>query len=169
MGNQKPGKGGDSAGRGLWGWRSESVRNEATRCVGMSSSKTALAVDDEAQLLRLVLRVLDRAGWQARTAQTEADALEVFRDHMDEIDLVLLDLNLSGRGGAEELLPMLLEMKPILDGLVMSGDALPDSLTDLLASVGGQFLRKPFVPKTLMRFLEGAGLGNAEAIRRESY
>lgn len=134
----------------------------------MSSSKTALVVDDEAQLLRLVVRVLERAGWQARTAETAADALEVFRDHVDEIDLVLLDVNLSGRGGAEELFPQLLEMKPSLEVLVMSGDALPDSMAEPLALVGGQFLRKPFVPKTLMRFLEGAGLGNADASRQES-
>ncbi len=134
----------------------------------MSSSKTALVVDDEAQLLRLVVRVLERAGWEARMAETVADALEIFREHVDEIDLVLLDVNLSGRGGAEELLPLLLEMKPSLDVLVMSGDALPDALAEQLASVGGQFLRKPFVPKTLMRFLEGAGLGDAEAARTES-
>ena len=128
----------------------------------------AMVVDDEAQLLRLVVRVLERAGWKARTAETMADALETFREHADEIDLVLLDVNLSERGGAEELLPPLLEMKPSLNVLLMSGDALPDALSERLASIGGEFLRKPFVPKALMRLLEGVGLEDADASESES-
>ncbi|MFK7897156.1 MAG: response regulator [Myxococcota bacterium] len=120
----------------------------------MSTPKTALVVDDEAQLLRLVVRVLERADWNALSAETAADALEIFRDRATEIDLVLLDVNLAGRGGAAELLPELLAIKPELAVVVMSGDALPEALSEALDAAGGVFLRKPFVPRTLIRFLD---------------
>lgn len=133
----------------------------------MRAPNTALVVDDEVQLLRLVVRVLERADWKARTAETKADALQIFREYAEEIDLVLLDVNLSGDGGAEELLPLLLETKPALGVLVMSGDALPDSLAERLASVGGAFLRKPFSPKALMRLLDDFGIEDEGALQKE--
>jgi len=123
----------------------------------MSQSRTALIVDDEDQLLRLMVRVLERAGYTTWSARDGAEALRVFYEHASEIDLVLLDVLLPPGAGAADLLPALLVERPNLDVILTSGDVLPESLDKMLSSIGGRFLRKPFTPKALVRMLETAG------------
>lgn len=128
----------------------------------MNQSKTALIVDDEAPLLRLLVRVLERAGFVTWSAQDSVEALRVFREHADEIDWVVLDVIHPPGAGAIELLPALLAEKPDLEVLLTSGDILPAPLEKTLASVGGRFLRKPFAPKALIAMLE-SGRDGADA------
>ncbi|HEB88731.1 MAG TPA: response regulator [Deltaproteobacteria bacterium] len=120
----------------------------------MTPSRTALIVDDEDPLLRLMARVLERAGYRVWTAADGVEAFRLFTEHVDEIDLVLLDVVHPPGGGAAELLPRLLERRPDLDVILTSGDSLPEALEETRASIGGRYLRKPFVPKTLLRMLE---------------
>jgi DNA-binding NtrC family response regulator len=120
----------------------------------MKQSRTALIVDDEDQLLRLLVRVLERAGYATWAAGEGAEALRVFHENASEIDLVLLDVIHPAGGGAADLLPAMLAQRPDLQVILMSGDVLPEPLALKLASIGGQFLRKPFVPRTLLRMLE---------------
>ena len=66
---------------------------------------------------------------------------------------MLLDVIMPGPG-AEEILPQLLSERSDLKVILMSGDVLPESLESELADIGGDFLRKPFVPKSLLRLVE---------------
>lgn len=120
----------------------------------MSQTRTALVVDDEDPLLRLMTRVLERSGLEALSAATGEEARALFDGHEREIDLVLLDVTMPGGDGAERLLPEFLASRPDLQVIVTSGDALPGGLESVLASCGGQFLRKPFAPKALGRLIE---------------
>ena len=126
----------------------------------MNQSKTALIVDDEAPLLRLMTRVLERAGFVTWSALDGVEALRVFDEHIDEIDLAVLDVLHPPGKGAADLLPALLARKPNLEVVLTSGDELPASLEKMLASVGGQFLRKPFAPKALIAMLESGDRGD---------
>ena len=119
----------------------------------MSDRKTALIIDDEEQLLRLMVRVLERAGYQAWGAEDADAGLRLFHEHLEEIDLVLPDVIMPGPG-AEEILPQLLAERSDLKVIPMSGDVLSESLESELAAIGGNFLRKPFVPKSLLRLVE---------------
>ena len=85
------------------------------------------------------------------------EAFRIFREHVGEIDLALIDVMHPPGAGAADLLPKLLIERPDLDVILTSGDALPMDLEEKLKSIGGRFLRKPFVPKTLNRLLEVAG------------
>ena len=122
----------------------------------MNASRTILVVDDEDPLRRLMARVIERAGTQALTAATSSEARDCFREHLDEIDVVLLDVMMPDGGGAATLLPEFLAQRPGLDVILTSGDALPRELETQLEQVGGQFLRKPFVPGALLRILESS-------------
>ena len=124
------------------------------------SPKTALIVDDEDQLLRLMVRLLERADYKVWAAKDGVEALQLFREHMAEIDLALIDVVHPPGAGAADLLPQLLAEKPDLDVILTSGDALPEVLEANLASISGSFLRKPFLPKALLRLLEEAGEGD---------
>jgi CheY-like chemotaxis protein len=122
----------------------------------MSQSRTALIVDDEEQLLRLIARVVAQGGYQTWTARDGVEALRLFREHTAEIDLLLLDVFHPPGAGAADLLPELLAEKPDLDVILTSGDALSEELDRALTAIGGRFLRKPFAPKALLRMLDDA-------------
>jgi two-component system, NtrC family, response regulator PilR len=120
----------------------------------MSAHKSVLVVDDDEQLLRLIVRLLEAAGHRTRAATDLPIALALFESAVPKIDVALLDVNLAAAsGGAAELLPLLYSRAPGLEVVLMSGDALPESLEKALSAKGGRFLRKPFAPKTLLRLL----------------
>lgn len=127
----------------------------------MSAQRSVLVVDDDEQLLRLIVRLLESAGHRVRTATSLPETLALF-DPVDgqaapPIDLAVLDVNLAPGGGAAELLPLLQARAPGLEVLLMSGDALPESLESELSRRGGRFLRKPFAPKALLRLIAEPG------------
>lgn len=125
----------------------------------MSAKRSVLVVDDDEQLLRLIVRLLEREGHRIQAASNVPDALALFEASAPAIDLALLDVNLAAPGamapGAAELLPLLHERAPGLAVVLMSGDALPEPLERALSAGGGRFLRKPFAPKALLRMLVG--------------
>jgi len=119
----------------------------------MSSFRTVLVVDDEGQLLRLMTRLIERTGRPVLAAANAAEARALFKKHVGEIGLVLLDVTMPDGDGAEKLLPEFSAARPDLQVVVTSGDIMPASLEEELKRVGGSFLRKPFVPKVLLALL----------------
>ncbi|HIF92180.1 MAG: response regulator [Myxococcales bacterium] len=122
-----------------------------------SAPRSVLIVDDEEPLLRLMVRLLERAGYQVWAAKDGTEARALFREHAAEIDLAFIDVMHPPDAGAEDLLPELLEQKPGLDVILTSGDVLSPSLEEILNRIGGGFLRKPFASKALLRILDEMG------------
>lgn len=120
-----------------------------------SQKRTALVIDDEEQLMRLIVRILEKGGFEVLSALTAEAGLALFRARAQSIDVTLLDVQLPDMGAAE-LLPRLLDERPDLRLILTSGADLPLDLERQMNAVGGGFLRKPFVPKTLLRMLEDA-------------
>lgn len=116
--------------------------------------RTALIVDDEDQLLRLMSRVLEKAGIRTLTATTAAEARRLFQEHERELDLLLLDVTLPDGEGAEQLLPEFAARRADARVIVTSGDEPPPALAADLERLGGDFLRKPFVPAELLRLAD---------------
>ena len=59
-----------------------------------------LVVDDEISLVKLEKRILERCGYKITTATSSLEALELFKNHPDDFDLVISDLampKLDGR------------------------------------------------------------------------
>lgn len=117
-------------------------------------SRTVLVVDDEAPLLRLMTRLVEKAGRPALGAATGAEARALFEDHAEAIGLVLLDVTMPDGDGAERLLPEFVAVRPDLEVIVTSGEALPEPLAAELTRVGGHYIRKPFTPRALQALLE---------------
>ena len=61
-------------------------------------------VDDEEAVLRLAIRTLQPAGYRVFGAIDADEALEIFREHRGEIDLVLSDLVMPKVSGRELML-----------------------------------------------------------------
>ena len=73
----------------------------APRAVAWIGTKTVLVVDDEAPVRKIGERMLSRLGVTVLTAENGLQAVEIFREHADAIDCVLLDLTMPYMSGAE--------------------------------------------------------------------
>jgi signal transduction histidine kinase/ActR/RegA family two-component response regulator len=103
---------------------------------------TVLVVDDEVPVQTLVVRTLSKVGYTALGASDGAEALELLRHH-PEVEVVLTDVvmpNLNGR----QLYDALLELRPDLRVLFMSGHTADAAVLRELVPPGAPFLQKPF-------------------------
>jgi len=115
---------------------------------------TVFLVDDEGQILRLLTRVLTRAGHRVIAAEDGDEARELLAQHADAIDVMLLDVVIPPRGGVE-VLDAVLERLPGLPFIMISGEEIDGDLQARVEAEKGSFLRKPFHPDTV---LEAIGL-----------
>jgi CheY-like chemotaxis protein len=81
---------------------------------------TILVVDDEGAILRLLINTLGGSGFAVFTADQGAEAVEVYRRHQDEIDLVLLDIEMFPWDGPRTLAE-LRQIDPQVRAAFMSG------------------------------------------------
>lgn len=62
-----------------------------------------LVADDEEAIRHIATRMLEQAGLTVMTASDGRQAVEVFREHADELAAVLLDLTMPEMDGEEAL------------------------------------------------------------------
>lgn len=108
---------------------------------------TALVVDDEPAILRLVGDALKRAGYCVMEAEDGAAALEEAARHSGTIDLLVTDI-LMPRVNGFELSERLASLHPETKVLFISGHA------DYDLAPESAFLQKPFLISALLRRLE---------------
>ncbi|GAA1797011.1 response regulator [Planosporangium flavigriseum] len=119
--------------------------------------RTILAVDDEADLLEAVRRVLSRQGHNVLTAESPAEALDVCRYYPGRIDLLLTDMRMPG-GSGTELADQALRLRPDLPVLYMSG--LYDASDDAQGA-SRWVVAKPFTPTSLTEAVDSAMAAHA--------
>src|SRR6478752_1107777 len=81
---------------------------------------TVLVVDDEPDMREVVRRILQRRGFLVLDAGLPEPAMDLARDHIDTLDLLLTDVRMPAITGAE-LANRLRELRPDLPVLYMSG------------------------------------------------
>jgi len=102
----------------------------------------ALVADDEEAVRRVAVAFLERAGFTVVEASDGAEAVELFKQHAQDVDVVLLDLTMPRMGGREAY-AAIREMAPMVPVVFMSGYSEPmnGQRTDDPAAT---FLAKPF-------------------------
>ncbi len=104
---------------------------------------TVLLVDDENLVRSVAQRILERAGFTVLTADCGRVALEVFHEHRDQIDVVLLDTTMSDLGG-EEVYREMRGIRPAVPIVVLSGYN-EEHVAERFAGIGPvEFLAKPY-------------------------
>ena len=111
-------------------------------------NETVLVVEDEAQTLKLVQRMLARLGYRVLATQTPEEALRLAETRGDEITVLLTDVIMPEMNG-RDLARQLRARNPELKCLYMSGYT-ADIIADRdLSETRGNFIQKPFTSKEL--------------------
>ncbi len=110
-------------------------------------SARLLLVDDEAALLELLKKYLERLGYDVDTCLASKDALALYEADPERYALVLTDLTLAGING-EEMLERMRLRNPLLRAVVSSGYPYHSR------SPQTEFLQKPYLPRMLAEAVE---------------
>jgi signal transduction histidine kinase/ActR/RegA family two-component response regulator len=124
--------------------KGDTVRAPAPKTIDTNGKgETILLVEDEPALLAVAARSLRRRGYNVICAGNAAQALELWPEHEPVIDLLLTDMRMPGGMNGLALAERLLDAKPSLKVIVMSGYN-----TEMPVSAGRRFefsyLGKPF-------------------------
>jgi two-component system, cell cycle sensor histidine kinase and response regulator CckA len=114
------------------------------------AARTVLLVDDEDSVRKVARRVLERSGYNVFAAATAVEALALFEEHRDRIDLLLTDVIMPVMNGRELADALLLE-RPELPVLFMSGHSYDALDNRPLGTLPFTLLHKPFGPQDLNR------------------
>ncbi len=104
---------------------------------------TVLVVDDEADIRRVVERILVQRGARVVAMASPLEALARLRDEGATVDLVMTDIVMPGMTGLE-LAAAIHETHPGLPILFMSGYLAEELVDPLRLGPGQGFIRKPF-------------------------
>jgi len=119
-----------------------------------SETTTILLVEDEDTVRKVIERLLDKLGYHVLSARSAEEAIELFDERDEELDLVLTDVVMPGLTGVE-MAEVLKERRPDMRFLFTSGYTSKE--------LGGNpqappepFLPKPFSMEELSRSVEEA-------------
>ncbi|MBP7830562.1 MAG: response regulator [Kiritimatiellae bacterium] len=121
---------------------------------GPTGTERILAVDDDPLALSIAQRILQRAGYTVWAAPGGEEAIEHFKQHHAEIDLVLLDVVMPFVNG-EDVYREIHRIKPGIPVLLVSGFT-QKTAERLIRITGAQFLTKPFTQRTLTQAVRDA-------------
>jgi PAS domain S-box-containing protein len=118
-------------------------------------SETILLVEDEEMLLDLLTTVLETKGYTVLRATDGEEALKVYRDHWNSIDLVISDIGLPKRDGVNTFLKMK-EINPDVKAIIASGYTSPEQHSALYEAGVIKTIAKPYVPDQILKCVREA-------------
>lgn len=108
--------------------------------------ETILVVEDEEALLKLAVQILTGVGYTVLTAKDGVEAVQVFEEHAEEIDLVMMDMAMPRLGG-QEAMKQILAKRPATRHLFVSGYSQHAGQSD---DIQEKLLDKPYTATSLL-------------------
>ncbi|MFO7601151.1 MAG: response regulator [Candidatus Desulfacyla sp.] len=105
-------------------------------------------IDDEEGVLDVTKQMLENMGYRSLTAKSGREAIEVYKEHWSEIDMVILDMTMPDMGGGETF-EKLCNINPGIKALLSSGYDLNEEVSEILARGFKGFIQKPFTMREL--------------------
>ncbi len=118
----------------------------------IGGTETILLVEDEEYLLDLVHLMLESKGYKVHCAKDGVEALELYKLHKREIDLVFSDMGLPGLTGIDEF-GKLKEINPNVKVIFASGSFEPGIKLELLKAGVKGFIQKPYMTDEILQIL----------------
>jgi CheY-like chemotaxis protein len=116
-----------------------------------AGTETILVVEDEAVVRELVRDYLASHGYRILEADTGVRALELWKEHCGQIDLLLTDVVMPDRINGRDLAERLWEDRPNLKVIFSSGYSADVVGKEFVLRRGINYLQKPYPPHELAR------------------
>jgi CheY-like chemotaxis protein len=121
---------------------------QAVSAPARTGQGTVLLVEDEQAIRQVTVRMLERLGYTVISAGTPGEAIQLAREHVGEIDLLLTDVVMPEMNG-RDLAKNLLSLRPGLKRLFVSGYTANVIAHHGVLDEGVHFLQKPFSVEAL--------------------
>ncbi len=120
-----------------------------------SGSGTILVVDDEQSMRAISVMMLERHGFRVLSASDGQEGVDMFRQHADEIDLVLLDMTMPRLSG-EEAFRQIRDVRADVKIVLCSGYSEQDATSRFSEEGLAGFVQKPFEMVKLIETVRAA-------------
>jgi CheY-like chemotaxis protein len=114
----------------------------------VNGTGTVLLVDDEEIVVGVGKQMLQKLGYSVLIARNGQEAVDVFKNSPDDVDLVLLDMIMPGME-AGDTYDRLKSINPAIKVLLSSGYALDQKAGAIIERGCNGFIQKPFNMKIL--------------------
>lgn len=133
--------------------RAKSEPAAAGRTAGQTGRKAGVLVVDAEHLVRVMVCLgLERYGFDVVLASNAEEALDLYREHRDAIDVALLDCRIPDQG-TFQIVNALREQNPAIPVCFMGADVGGRNPSDLVEYEGVSFIAKPFLLNDLANVL----------------
>ncbi|MCP4674552.1 MAG: response regulator [Deltaproteobacteria bacterium] len=123
-------------------------QNDPRSTTRKDRSKTVLLVDDELMIRNSGKRLLNQLGYDVLLAENGKEAVDLYAELSDTIEVIILDLIMPVMDGEEAFLK-LREIDPMAKILLASGYSKAGKAAELIELGAKGFMSKPFGVKTL--------------------
>ena len=128
----------------------DSISADSTpRPLPKGKEELILVVEDNELVRSLMTRELTRAGYRVMTAEDGLEALSLYNNASEAIDLILTDLSMPRMGGAE-LIRTLRKKDPATKALIVTGYNDGSSIGGSELLEGVPVLQKPYLREELL-------------------
>jgi len=114
----------------------------------LDGTEKVLLVDDEEMIIDVGVEMLKSLHYDVLTAKSGQQAVEIYRERGDDIDVVILDLVMPGMGG-REIYEQMKAINPSVKVLLSSGCRIDNQSPDVVDLGWNGYLQKPFDLKEL--------------------
>jgi signal transduction histidine kinase/integral membrane sensor domain MASE1/CheY-like chemotaxis protein len=116
---------------------------------------TVLVVEDEQPMVLLLTNALVKAGYQSIIAMDGEEAIDLYRQNRDKIDIVLMDLGLPKVTGAD-VIRLMKKQDPNIKVIVTTGYLEPELKSELLGTGVKDYIHKPYSVDTVVKTVQSA-------------
>ena len=128
------------------------ARGEDSLPQSTGGAETILVAEDNGALRALAEEVLSSKGYKVILANNGEEAVRLFRENLDRVALVFLDVVMPKLGGPEAF-AQIGRIRPNLPVIFASGHASETASLNSGIPAGASFLQKPYAPRVLVELV----------------
>jgi PAS domain S-box-containing protein len=119
------------------------VKKESVTPEMMRGTGTVIIVDDEPDVLAVSKEILESLGYSVYTVKNGEEAITLYKQKKDKIDLIVLDMIMPGLSGSETF-DRIREVSPSAKIILSSGYSLNSQAQQIMDKGCQGFIQKPF-------------------------
>ncbi|MDY6856085.1 MAG: PAS domain S-box protein [Thermodesulfobacteriota bacterium] len=133
--------------------KEETIEEKAEEKAILRGFETVLIVDDEDMILDVSKKLLKKLGYCVLVSKSRKEAIEIYEEKKNDIDLIILDLIMPGMDVGETY-DRLRDINPDVKVLLSSGYSINEQAVKILNRGCSDFIQKPFNITELLRKIE---------------